>query len=407
VNVVVSSTEDRDVAQREGRAPSLPPGRKLRVLHVIDGLGHGGAETVMLNELRLVDRDRFAMYVVSVSDDHHPAGLARARSVSEGAEIISGRALWDPRPVLRLVAMIRREHIDVVHTHLEGADVVGGAAARLARRPLVSTLHIVHEWRANLRRGRQVLADAAARWLPQRFIAVSEPVKESHVRRLHLDPATIEVLPNVSLADRSLPDDFDRDAVRSTFAPDGSVLLCTVANLIANKKDVPSLIRALPAVRDALAREVTLLVVGDGPQRSELEALAGSLGVADVVRFLGYRDDAIQILASSDVLCHATLFEGMPMVVLEAMALGLPVVATRAPGVTEVIDDGRTGLLVPPRDPAALAAAILRVLAHDDLRERLVSAARTEIASTHNTEAWVARIEAIYEDLARSRRLGA
>jgi glycosyltransferase involved in cell wall biosynthesis len=372
-------------------------------LHVIDGLGHGGAETVMLNELRLVDRDRFAMYVVSVSDDYHPAVLERARSVSERAEIISGRALWDPRPVFRLVQLIRRERIDVVHTHLEGADVVGGAAARLARRPLVSTLHIVHEWRANLRRGRQVLADAAARFLPQRFIAVSEPVKESHVRRLHLDPASIEVLPNVSLADRSLPDGFDRTAMRASLAPTDDVLLCTVANLIANKKDVPSLIRAMPLVRDALDCGVTLLVVGDGPQRDELERLADDLGVASNIRFLGYRDDAIQILASSDILCHATLFEGMPMVVLEAMALGLPVVATRAPGVTDVVDDGRTGILVPPRDPKALADAIVRVVEDDDLRKRMVEAAREAIASAHNTAAWTARIEQIYEELARRR----
>jgi glycosyltransferase involved in cell wall biosynthesis len=380
---------------------------KLRVLHVIDGLGHGGAETVMLNELRLVDRDRFAMYVVSVSDDHHPAVLARARSVSERAEIVAGRALWDPRPVFELVRFIRREHIDVVHTHLEGADVIGGAAARVARRPVVSTLHIVHEWRSNLRRGRQVLADAAARWLPQRFIAVSEPVKESHVRRLHLDPAVIEVLPNVSLADRSLPDDFDLEALRATFARRDGVLLCTVANLIANKKDVPSLLRAMPAVRDALDREVTLVVVGDGPQRPDLERLADDLGIADIVRFVGYRDDAIQILASCDLLCHATLFEGMPMVVLEAMALGLPVVATRAPGVTDVVDDGRTGVLVPPRDPQALGAAIVRVLSDDELRDDLVRTARAKIASAHNTEAWVARIERIYEDLAGRRTRGA
>jgi glycosyltransferase involved in cell wall biosynthesis len=375
----------------------------LRVLHVIDGLGHGGAETVMLNELRLVDRERFAMYVVSVSDSHHPAVLARAQSLSEGAQIIAGRALWDPLPVFELARLMRRERIDVVHTHLEGADVIGGAAARLTRRPVVSTLHIVHEWRSNLRRGRRVLADAAARRFPQRFIAVSEPVKESHVRRLGLDPAAIDLLPNVSLADQSLPDDFDREATRATLAPGDGVLLCTVANLIANKKDVPSLIEAMPLVRDALDRRVTLLVVGDGPQRADLELLAGELGVADIVRFVGYRDDAVEILASSDVLCHATLFEGMPMVVLEAMALGLPVVATRAPGVTEVIDDGTTGLLVPPRDPQALADAILRVLDDDNLRAGLVRAARDQIASAHNTAAWVARIERIYEDLVRRR----
>jgi glycosyltransferase involved in cell wall biosynthesis len=375
--------------------------RRVRVLHVIDGLGHGGAETVMLNELRLIDPDRFAMFVVSTSDDHHPAVLARARANAESAQIISGRAMWDARPAASIARLIRREHIDVVHTHLEGADVVGGAAAWCARRPVVSTLHIVHEWRDNLRKRRRSLADFANRRFAQRFIAVSEGVKESHVRRLGLDPRSIDVLPNVSLADRTLPTHFDIAATRRELGVPHGTVLCAVANLIENKKDIPTLIRALPLVRERTDEPFTLLVVGDGPQRAQLTELAHHLGVADAVRFLGYRDDATQIMASSDMLCHATLFEGMPMVVLEAMTLGVPIVATRAQGITDLLDDDRSGLLVAPRDPAAFADAIVRLLVSPGLRADLARNATQTIAQHYNSDAWIERIEGIYSALAR------
>jgi glycosyltransferase involved in cell wall biosynthesis len=154
-------------------------------------------------------------------------------------------------------------------------------------------------------------------------------------------------------------------------------------------------------VRQQTDEPFTLLVVGDGPQRAELTQLAQDLGVADAVRFVGYRDDATQIMASSDVLCHATLFEGMPMVVLEAMTLGVPIVATRAQGITDLLDDNRSGLLVPPRDPAALAGAIVRLLASPTLRADLARNAKRSIAEQYNSDVWIARIEGIYSALVR------
>jgi glycosyltransferase involved in cell wall biosynthesis len=376
--------------------------RQVRVLHVIDGLGHGGAETVMLNELRLIDRDRFRMYVVSTSADHHPAVLARARANAASAEIIAGNALWDVRPAAALARLIRRERIDVVHTHLEGADVVGGAAAWFTRRPVVSTLHIVHEWRDNLRPRRRALADFATRRLARRFIAVSDAVKDSHVRRLGLDPRSVDVLPNVSLADRTLPPGFDVAAKRAELGVSGEIVLCAVVNLIENKKDVATLVHALALVRERTDAPFTMLIVGDGPQREQLVDLADRLGVADVVRFLGYRDDATEIMASSDVFCHATLFEGMPMVLLEAMTLGVPIVATRTPEITELIDDGKTGVLVAPKDAAAFADAIVAVLSSASLRSDLARHAQQEIAAHFDADTWITRIQDIYAALTRA-----
>jgi glycosyltransferase involved in cell wall biosynthesis len=119
------------------------------------------------------------------------------------------------------------------------------------------------------------------------------------------------------------------------------------------------------------------------------------------VRFLGYRDDATQIMACSDVFCHATLFEGMPMVLLEAMALGVPIVATRTPEITELIDDGRTGVLVAPKDPDAFADAIVGLLSSPSSRSDLARHAQQEIAAHFDADTWIARIQHIYSALAR------
>ena len=354
----------------------------------------------MLNELRLADASRFRMYVANVSHAHHPAVVERApRTVRSCERWPAADCGMYGRPA-RLVQMIRQEEIDVVHTHLEGADVIGGAAGRVTGRPVVSTLHIVHEYRDNLRRGRRVLADFANRRLADRFIAVGDEVKESHVRRLGLDPSSIAVMPNVSIADRTLPPAFDPVAFRVTLGVPEGALLCTVANLIDNKKDVPTLIAALPLVRREFDQKFTLLIVGDGPQRSRLTALAAELGVADNIRFLGYRDDATQIMASSDMLCHATLFEGLPMVVLEAMTLGTVVIGTRSPGVTELVVDGQTGLLVPQRDPEAFATAIVRLLRSSSLQGELRAGATREMATHYDADEWIAGIEALYLTLA-------
>jgi len=154
--------------------------------------------------------------------------------------------------------------------------------------------------------------------------------------------------------------------------------------------------------RQAMAERTDLLFlgVGQGPLAVEMEERRVQLGLGDRFRFLGFRDDVHDLLAASDVFCLASRNEGLPVALMEAYALGLPVIATRVGGLPDVIEDGRSGLLVDPEDPGALARAILALAADEDLRAKLARRA-LELAWQFDSQGPVRRLEAVYEEVSR------
>jgi glycosyltransferase involved in cell wall biosynthesis len=375
-----------------------------RVLQVIDGLRIGGAEIALLGLLELTDHDRFPSYVASVGPTDQEF-VDRVRASSRGVFFVTGRALWDPRPVLALVSIIYREQIDLVQTHLAGADVQGGLAAWLTRRPAVSVLHSVADDRASYSRGRRILADFATRHLADRIVAVSEAAKESHVTELGVAPDRFTVLPNVPVKAYLLGDSFDRSRKRRELGVDDSPMI-SVASRLERPKDHETFLRSLPAVVDANPR-LRVFILGDGPLRNHLVSLCKDLGLGDAVVFAGARLDAVEVIGASDLFCHPTLYEGFGLALAEAMALAVPVVATGVSGVIELIDDGRTGSLVPPQDPVALARALNELLADPERQRRLGHDAQESMRLRLDPDAWVRAMEEVYVEAVaqpRSRR---
>jgi glycosyltransferase involved in cell wall biosynthesis/2-polyprenyl-3-methyl-5-hydroxy-6-metoxy-1,4-benzoquinol methylase len=368
--------------------------RPLRVLHVVDGLDAGGAQSLVYAFAKLSAGSPLTVFVSAIAPTHDPALAARIREAAAGFELVETGAIWDPRLLRALVRAIRRHDVDLVHTHLPGADVVGGLAAKLTGRPLVSTLHAVAEHRGGYTARRRVLANLATRRLPDALIAVSEGTRDSHVRVLGLAPDSIEVIPNTPVAPLLLPGDFDREAKRRELGLDGFGL-CMVARLDP-QKDHETLVRGMHAVL-AEHPETTALVVGDGPRRAELEALVAAEGLSRRVRLLGQRADAVEIMAACDVACQLTLdLEGIPVALLDGLALGLPTVATAARGADEVIEGGRSGLLVAQRDAEAFAAAVGGLLADQELRARLGEEGRRRVDAHFGAGRWLRAVEAVY-----------
>ena len=372
-----------------------------RVLQVIDGLRIGGAETLMLGLLKLTDHDRFPTYVASVGPTE-PEFLERVRAVSPGVFVVSGRGLWDPRPVLDLASIIRHEQIDVVETHLAGADIQGGLAARLTGRPSISVLHSVANDRWGYDAPRRLLADFATRRLANRLVAVSEAAKESHVAELGIAPDRVTVLPNVPVSAYLLDHHFDPSEKRRALGV-GDAPMISIAARLVESKDHKTFLRALPAVVAEHPR-VRVFIVGDGPLRAPLVSLCTELGMNDHVVFTGYRHDAVEIIAASDVLCHSTFYEGFGLVVAEAMALGVAVVGSAVPGVLELIDDDRTGVLVPSGDAAVLAKAVNELLAEPERRRRIGREAQAWVRSRYDPHEWVEAVEDIYVAAATAQR---
>jgi glycosyltransferase involved in cell wall biosynthesis len=370
---------------------------RVRVLHVIDGLEVGGAQSALVGILKLADANRFEMYVANVGRWHEPALVDEIRRSSTGITMLNARALWDARAIAALARTIRRERIDLVHTHLAAGDVLGGLAAKLTRRPVVSMLQNVARIRDTYRLPRRLLADFAIRHLADRLIAVGEAVKDTHARELHLDVGRFEVVPNFPSAPLFLPEQFEAKEKRRELGIEEGPLAC-VASRLNEQRDHGTLLRALPAVL-SLHPKLTVAMLGNGPRLEELIGLARDLRVDASVLFLGTRFDAVEIMAASDLFCQPTLYEGLSVAVLEAMSLGLPVVASEVDGVVELIDDGRTGLLVPPGDAEELAGALIRLLGNAAERKRIGDAARREIFDRYEPRESVRRIERVYLDL--------
>jgi glycosyltransferase involved in cell wall biosynthesis len=299
----------------------------------------------------------------------------------------------------RLVRLLRHEGVDVLHTHTAiAANVLGRLAGRLAGVAVVSHVHIENYLPASRSRAAVVrtLDNSTAR-LATRILAVSEHTRDSLVRQGY--PAgRIEVVPNGIEVGAAPAAGGGRPRLEALGVPAGAQVVGEIGRL-CDVKGQRELIDALAQLDD-----VHGVLVGDdleqgGRFREALERRAEERGLAGRVVFTGHLDDARELLAELDVFVLPSWAEGMPIVLLEAMAAGRPVVATPVGGTPEVVVHGETGLLVPPRDPAALAAALRELLADPDRRARFGQAGRRRVEERFSEEAMTRRVLEVYDEL--------
>ncbi len=349
----------------------------LPVLHVSFGLNVGGQEKLLVELARYADRSRFALTFVSLGDRGELAGdleACDARVIAMGEP--SG---LKPRLLYRLTRSFRRLRPAVVHTHDHRALFYAGPAAWAARVPLV----------INTRHGRnchftprQVAVGRQLARLVDRYVCVSDDVKAQCVAE-GVAPARLLTIKNGINVEQ-----FAFSGTR----PGGPIV--AVARL-SPEKDIANLIHAAARVAEQ-ARDLRVEIAGGGPCLEELQQLAASLGVADRIRFLGEVRDVRAVLARARMFVLTSRSEGIPLTALEAMACGLPVVATRVGGLPEVVVDGVTGLLVPPADPAALAEAVLEVWNDPYRGDRMGRAGGQRVEEHFDVRRTVAQYEALY-----------
>ena len=372
--------------------------RRLRVLHAVKGLGPGGAERLLCAAAAARDRDAFeyeVAYVLPWKDHLVPELAASGVSVhplGRGSGRI--RPVLDPRWVARLRALLRSRHYDVVHVH---SPVVAGVVRPVVRslggrRPkLVSTEH--NGW--DTFSGPTRLLNRITYGLDDAHLAVSEPVRESVSSRYRNG---VQVAIHGVQVDQVGAMRAERAAVRRELGfSDDDIVVATVANYIAQKA-YPNLFAAAKIVLDADPR-TRFIAVGQGQLKDEIEAEHATYAFGDRFRLLGYRPDAVRVLAGCDVFTLASHFEGLPVALMEALAVGLPAVVTAVGGIPDAISDGAEGLLVPPGDPDQLATAILKVAGDPGLRDQMAAAASRRGADFDLGRA-VRQVEAVYRRLA-------
>lgn len=359
----------------------------VRVLWVTKGLGPGGAERLLVAAAGAHDRSRFEIesaYVLPYKD--HLAGELEAAGVT--CHCLSVRRT-DHRWPLRLWRLVRAGGFDVVHVHAP----LPGSVARLAARTmppdlrplLVSTEH--NRWETH-RRPTRLLNRLTSRW-DDMAVAVTDEVRASMRGPVAGRATTLRHGIDVAGAARWRS---ERDAVRAELGLGDGLVVGTVANF-REQKDYPNLLRAARLLADR-GVPVRFVAVGQGPDEEAIRALRSELGLDDVVVLAGFRPDAVRVMAACDAFVLASKWEGLPVAIMESLALGLPIVATRVGGMAEQLHDGDDALLVPPSNPAALAAAIERIVTDDDLRHRLAAASAAQAP-----EFDIARAVEVFEDV--------
>jgi glycosyltransferase involved in cell wall biosynthesis len=350
---------------------------RLRIAHVTLGLATGGQERLLLDFARHVDNDRFALVIVSLTDRGALADALEAH----GARVLTLHASGGVRPglIVRLKRLFQSEQIDLVHTHDDRPLIYAAPAARWAGCRVIHTQH--HGKLPNVGGNQELLVRWAGR-LAHAFITVSRDAARHYVDS-GLPPGRV----------RTIWNGIDLDAFPYKGPSRGGPTVA-VARL-SPEKNIANLLRAAALVRDA-DPEFRLEIAGDGPCREDLVQLAQDLNLGMAVRFLGEVRDIPALLGRSQMFVLPSKSEGISLTLLEAMACGLPVVATRVGGNPEVVIDGETGFLVPSDDSPALARAILTMRQDGAKAAQMGRSGRRRAEECFDIRGMVAQYEQLY-----------
>jgi glycosyltransferase involved in cell wall biosynthesis len=371
-------------------------GLVLNVLQVIPTLDRSGAEKQMVLLAAGLPRDRFRVEVAALTrlgpleSDLRDAGIP--------VTLVGKRLKVDPFALNRLTRFMTERKFDIVQTWIFAANVYGRVAAQRAGVPVIITAEMaVDLWKG---RGQLRVDRYLSRWT-DRVVGNSRGVVEFYTKA-GIPRERLSCIPS-GIGDEE-PPPVDPGGVRRSLGLEPACPLALFVGRLAPQKGVKDLIAAFDLLQH-IRPEFRLLIAGEGPLRGELEELASAFRLDRFVRFLGHRDDVPSLLAASDLLVLPSYFEGLPNVVLEAMRFRKPVVATAAPGTTEVVADGETGILVPLHQPTALAQAIRLVLDDRELAARFGQAGRARAEAEFRVATMVERFASLYEELARGKGL--
>ncbi|HUU42339.1 MAG TPA: glycosyltransferase family 4 protein [Planctomycetota bacterium] len=358
--------------------------RKTRIAFLITDLDVGGAERNLCMLARGLDRERFEVSAASLLAPGTVGEELSAAGISVTDVHMGGYG--DCRAVARVARWLRQSRPDVLHTWLFHANVLGRLAARwVGVRGVVSSIRVAEPRRLHLAGERLTacLADC---------ILVNSTSLRDYMIGAGLRPEVLRVIPNAV--------DLERFAAGEQHSREGERPVVLFVGRLAAQKGVDVLLRA--ASDERLRGAAEFVIAGDGPDRAMLAALAQDLDL-EHVRFIGRTDRVPELLGEADVLVLPSRWEGLPNVVLEALAARCPVVATDVIGTRDLIRDGENGLMVPPEDASALAGALRRMLDDAVLRERVVKSGR-ETARRHSVASMVKAHVALYGELLARRR---
>ena len=389
----------------ERRTGAQPP---IRMLHVITRMIRGGADENTLATVTGLDPRRYAVdLVVGAGSETDLVERLDGVGVYVMPQLVRDPdPLSDLRALFALARLIRRNRYQVVHTHTAKGGFLGRIASALAGTPIIiHTVHGVtfHEHLSPPARLFYVALERIAARFTHQFVAVGEDVRDIYVRSGIGDASAYETIysgmPLDEYFEAGRMPATERETLRAGLGLEpGHQAVAMVARLEARKGHT-YLFDAVRRVRERHP-EMRVLLVGDGALRPELEAQCKSLGIDDVVRFLGHRTDVPQVLAASDISVLTSLWEGLPRVLVQAAATGKPILTFDVEGAWEVVRDGRNGFIVQSRDVDAFSRRLEELLSDRERARRLGAAGRDQIGDQWTIETMLDRLDRLYQRLA-------
>lgn len=383
----------------------------IRVLHIITTLGRGGAERQLVNLVCNTKAEDFEHLVCYLN----PPGDFAVELEEAGHQVINlnvpRRWPWIFAPS-RLIPLLRKHKPDIIQTWLLEADLAARLSTLTKSTPIINTLHLTTYEPETIRAGgwprwkisvlRQ-LDRWTARLTKPLFVAVSETVRRSAIKQLHVPSDSVRLIYNSINQDTLRSEPGDSGQLRAEFGIPASSFVFVNVGRLAPQKGQSYLVQAF---KDVAAKhpDTYLAFVGDGPLHQELEALAESLEIGDRVKFLGRREDVGACLELGDAFVFPSLFEGLPLAPIEAMLKGLPCIGTRIGPMQEIVTNRENGLLVAHGSVSELAEAMNEIYSDRDLREKLAVNARRTAFERFDSGMGLRAWEQLYKEVALADR---
>jgi len=363
----------------------------------------GGAEKVVLSLIRNIDTESFELVPIIFTNPSMQENIFFKYLNKSGkkyhAIFVNGYRIKYLNPLVNIVeaySVLRKHKFDLIHSHGYRADVIGGLLAKLTGLPLISMCHgfISNDRHLTIynRLDRFMLRFA------RKIIAVSSGIKEELIRS-GIEAAHITTIQNaVDGSSESETITQNRQTRRQLCNLAEKDFVVGYVGRLSEEKGVKYLIEAISMLNESRV-PVKLLIIGEGPQKKALEDFAKERSIEHIVLFAGFQNDIDSWLPAIDVFVLPSLTEGTPMSLLEAMALGIPVIASSVGGVPQVVDSEKNGILVSPGKPEDIKEAIQLLYNNEDLRKRFAEEAQKKIKLTYNIEDWIKKIENEYRNV--------
>jgi len=372
---------------------------KINILHIYQNSKIGGVQQQLLSLLKAYSRERF-----------NPIFCCLGPKEEIGKEIEETKIgfiplnklrynRFSPGIVLELYRLMKKKQIHVVRTHRYRSNLYGRLAAFLAGVPVI--IASVHDnYRTDKRPKRRIMNRILSK-ITDKIVAVSENVKEDIIRYDSIDPSKIEVIPNGIDVERFNPEKNTTD-IRKEFSLEEDDIVIGFIGRIVPAKGLEYLLNALPYLKEEF-KSIKLLIVGEGSLVEELKERAKKNNILDNILFIGRRRDIPEILASINIFVMPSIAEGLPNALLEAMAMGKPIVTTEVGGIPEIVKNGFNGLLVPPRDTLSLSKAIKELISNDRLAAKLGQAARDLVHDNLSIKAIAQKWQSLYLSILKEK----